>query len=235
VNVSSSLAAINVAGPQSRELMSRLTDADVSAATLPYLKMAEADVCGVPAMILRIGFVGELSYEVHFPSAYAEHVWESMIEEGADFGILPFGLESQRILRLEKQHIIVGQDTDALSTPYGAGLGWMVKLDKEDFLGRAALADDAARGLQERLVGFKVDTGGLPLEGAALVSAGRPVGRVCSSRWSDAASAFIGLAWVPTEMADEGTPLEFRSAGASVEARVHLKPFYDPDGARLRS
>jgi glycine cleavage system aminomethyltransferase T len=80
-----------------------------------------------------------------------------------------------------------------------------------------------------------VHSGGLPLEGAALVSAGRPVGRVCSSRWSDAASAFIGLAWVPTEMATEGTRLEFRSGGATIAARVHLKPFYDPDGAKLRS
>ena len=235
VNVSSSYAAINVAGPRARDLMGRLTDADVSAAALPYLKLAQAEICRVPAMILRIGFVGELSYEVHFPSAYAVHVWDSMLAAGADLGILPFGLESQRILRLEKQHIIVGQDTDALSTPNGAGLGWMVKLDKDDFLGRAALADDAARGLQERLVGFKVDSGGLPLEGAALVSAGRPVGRVCSSRWSDSVSAFIGLAWVPVEMAGEGTPLVFRSGGAIVAARVHLKPFYDPDGARLRS
>jgi sarcosine oxidase, subunit alpha len=235
VNVSSAYAAVNVAGPRSRELMARLTDADVSAAALPYLKMAQAEVCGVPAIILRIGFVGELSYEVHFPSAYAVHVWEAMLAQGAGLGILAFGLESQRILRLEKQHIIVGQDTDALSTPYGASLGWMVKLDKEDFLGRAALADDSARRLQEKLVGFKVDTGGLPAEGAALLVDGRPVGRVCSSRWSDATSAFIGLAWVPADIAQEGTRLDFRSGGNSVSARIHLKPFYDPEGARLRS
>ena len=235
VNVSSGFAAINVAGPKSRDLMNRVTDADVSATALPYLEMAQAEVCGVPATILRLGFVGELSYEVHFPSPYAVHVWESMLTEGADLGILPFGLEAQRILRLEKQHIIVGQDTDALSTPYGAGLGWMVKTDKPDFLGRAALVDDATRGLPEKLIGFKVESGGLPLEGAALVSGGRAVGRVCSSRWSDAASAFIGLAWVPTEMAGDGRRLDFRSGGSMVAARVHLKPFYDPDGARLRS
>jgi sarcosine oxidase subunit alpha len=235
VNVSSAYAAINLAGPRSRELMSRLTDADVSAAALPYLKLTQANVCGVPAIILRIGFVGELSYEVHVPGAYATHVWESMLAKGADLGILPFGLESQRILRLEKQHVIVGQDTDALSTPFGAGLSWMVKLDKEDFLGRAALVDDAGRETQEKLVGFKVDSGGLPLEGAALVGGGRPIGRVCSSRWSDAASAFIGLAWVPTEMAADGTRLDFRSGGAMIAAHVQLKPFYDPDGARLRS
>jgi sarcosine oxidase subunit alpha len=235
LNVSSAYAAINVAGPRSRDLMSRLTDADVSPSSLPYLKLAQATVAGVPAIILRIGFVGELSYEVHFPGAYSEYVWESMLEAGSDLGILPFGLESQRILRLEKQHIIVGQDTDALSTPFGAGMGWMVKLDKEDFLGRAALSDDGATAIPERLVGFEVSNGGLPLEGAALVSNGAAVGRVCSSRWSDAAGACIGLAWVPTEMAQEGTPLDFRSGGKIVRALVRLKPFYDPDGARLRS
>jgi sarcosine oxidase subunit alpha len=235
VNVSSEYAAINVAGPRSRELMTRLTDVDVSAAALPYLKLVQAQVAGVPAIILRIGFVGELSYEVHFPSAYAEHVWDSMLESGADLGILPFGLESQRILRLEKQHIIVGQDTDALSTPFGAGLGWMVKLDKDDFLGKAALVDDSHRELQEKLVGFAVDSGGLPLEGAALVVGKRPVGRVCSSRWSDAVGAFIGLAWVPTAMAEEGTALTFRSSGTAITARVRLKPFLDPEGTKLRS
>jgi sarcosine oxidase subunit alpha len=235
VNVSSEYAAINVAGPRSRELMTRLTDVDVSAAALPYLKLVQAAVAGVPAIILRIGFVGELSYEVHFPSAFAEHVWDTMLDSGADLGILPFGLESQRILRLEKQHIIVGQDTDALSTPFGAGLGWMVKLDKDDFLGRAALVDDSHRELQEKLVGFAVDKGGLPLEGAALVVGKRPVGRVCSSRWSDAAGAFIGLAWVPTSMAEEGTALTFRSGGTVITARVRLKPFLDPEGTKLRS
>jgi sarcosine oxidase, subunit alpha len=235
VNVSAAYAAINVAGPRSRELMTRLTESDMSAAAVPYLKLTQAKVAGVPAIILRIGFVGELSYEVHIPSAYAVHVWESMLEAGDDLGILPFGLETQRILRLEKQHIIVGQDTDALSTPYGAGLDWMVKLDKEDFLGRAALAENGARDIQEKLVGFVVESGGLPAEGAALVGDGLPIGHVCSSRWSDMAAAFIGMAWVPVSMAEEGMRLDFRSNGTHVIGRVHLEPFYDPDGLRLRS
>jgi sarcosine oxidase subunit alpha len=235
VNVSSAYAAINVAGPLSRELMSRLTDADISAEALPYLKLAQARVAGVQSFILRIGFVGELSYEVHFPSAFAEHVWSAMLAAGADLGIQPFGLEAQRILRLEKQHIIVGQDTDALSTPFGAALNWMVKLDKGDFLGRQALADDSEKGTQERLVGFRVESGGLPAEGAAVVSDGQPIGRVCSSRWSEATGAFIGLAWVPTAMAQEGVLLKLGAGGTPASARIHLKPFFDPDGVRLRS
>ena len=111
----------------------------------------------------------------------------------------------------------------------------MVKLEKEDFLGRASLVADAARGTPEKLVGFMVKSGGLPLEGAALVGGGQPVGRVSSSRWSDAVGAFIGLAWVPHELAEEGARLEFHSNGGVTVASVQLKPFYDPEGARLRS
>src|SRR5262249_30217466 len=158
----------NVAGPRSRELMSRLSDADMSAAALPYLTLSHPHVAGVPATVLRIGFVGELSYDGHFPAASAPHVWAPLLRAGAGPGVLPFGLETQRILRLEKQHVIVGQDTDALSTPYGASMAWMVKLDKEDFLGRTALADENERGPRERLVGFRVESGGLPEEGAAV-------------------------------------------------------------------
>ena len=98
------------------------------------------DVAGVPSHVLRIGFVGEMGYEIHFPSAFGEHLWDAILEAGRPFGIVPFGLEAQRILRLEKQHILVGQDTDAESDPYEAGLGWMVKDDKADFLGSARSA-----------------------------------------------------------------------------------------------
>ena len=90
----------------------------------------------MPCLLLRIGFVGELGYEIHFPAAHGEHLWDALLEAGAPYGIRPFGLEPQRILRLQKQHIIVGQDTDSESTPYGAAMPWAVKLDKERGLHR---------------------------------------------------------------------------------------------------
>src|SRR5207249_304919 len=178
LNVSGAFAAVNVAGPRSRALMQRLTALDVSGEALPYLRSARGDLAGVPSLILRIGFVGELGYEVHFPSAYGEHVWDRILEAGADLGIVPFGVEAQRILRLEKQHILVGQDTDALSDPYGAGMAWIVKEDKGEFLGKGALAGlkDAAPP-PERLVGFSLGDSVMPPEGAAVVDGRRWVGR----------------------------------------------------------
>jgi sarcosine oxidase, subunit alpha len=235
MNVSGGYAAINLAGPRSRDVMQRLASFDVAATTLPYLSSAHGELAGVPVLVLRIGFVGELSYEIHAPSAFGEHLWDQLMAAGKDFGIAAFGLEAQRILRLEKQHIIVGQDTDALSTPVAAGLSWMVKLEKPDFLGRRSLVDLRDHGPLERLVGFTVESGHPPPEGAAIVEAGRPVGRVCSSRWSAVQRAGVGMAWVPSAWATDGQTLEIVYDGQRATAKVTLKPFYDPEGKRLRS
>jgi sarcosine oxidase, subunit alpha len=235
VNVSGGYAAVNLAGPRSREVMQRLTSLDVSKEALPYLMSARGELAGVPALILRIGFVGELSYEVHVPGVFALHVWDAIMEAGRDFGIQPFGLEAQRILRLEKQHIIVGQDTDALSDPYGAGLPWMVKFDKDDFLGRRSLEETRSQGAKDRLVGFTIEAAQAPPEGAAIVEGGRPVGRVSSSRHSEVMNAVVGMAWVPSRMAADGETLEIAYNGSRAHARVVLHPFYDPEGMRLRS
>src|SRR5204863_2582642 len=131
---------------------------------------------------------------------YGEHVWDALLAAGESFGIRPFGVEAQRILRLQKQHLIVGDDTDALSTPLEADMAWVVKLDKEDFVGRPALERLSRRGAQQRLVGFRgEDSRAVPAEGAAVVRAGEGVGRVTSAKYSPVLHAVIGLAWVPAE------------------------------------
>jgi sarcosine oxidase subunit alpha len=235
LNVTGAFAALNVAGPSSRGVMERLTVADVSAEGFPYLACRWIDVASVPSIVLRIGFVGELGYEIHVPSLHGEHVWDRVMEAGADRGIAPFGLEAQRVLRLEKQHILVGQDTDAESDPYEVGLGWMVKMDKPDFLGKRSLQDLARVGPGERLVGFTCDPSWVPPEGASVVHEGVFVGRVTSARRSAAVGATVGLAWVPAGWAQDGTRFEIQYGASHTLARVALKPFYDPEGTRLRS
>ena len=235
LNVTGSYAAVNLAGPRARDVMASLTDADVSSDAMPYMSATEMIVAGVPALVLRIGFVGETGYEIHFPSAYGEHLWDAVMEAGAPEGIAAFGLEAQRILRLEKQHILVGQDTDAESDPYEAGLGWMVKDDKEDFLGMRSLRDMKERGPVERLVGFTAADGWVPPEGASVVRDGVWVGRVTSARRSEAVGAVIGLAWVPADWAADGRTIEIQFGGSHALATVRTEPFYDPRGERLRS
>lgn len=234
-NVTSEFAAMNLAGPRARDVLARLTDLDVSRAAMPYLSAMEGAVAGVPAIILRIGFVGELGYEIHVPADYGAHVWDALMDAGASHGIEPFGVEAQRVLRLEKQHLIVSQDTDALSDPIGAGLGWMVKLDKPDFVGRAAVVDALDQGARPALVGFMLDERTVPDEGAGMVRDGRLIGRVTSAKWSPHLERTIGMAWLTEPPTTDGTRLAIRHEGRTVTATVVTRPFYDPDGERLRS
>ena len=235
VNVTGTLSAINVAGPRSRELMERVGDLPLDAESFKYLDAKQGHVAGVPSLLLRIGFVGELGYEIHFPSVHGEHMLDTFIREGEAFDIAPFGLEPQRILRLEKSHILVGQDTDSESNLLEASMPWILKLDKDDFVGRWSAEHVKGRGIETRLVGFRIDSEHLPEEGGQIVEKGEPVGRVTSARRSEAVGATIGLAWVPAEKAVEGAQVDVRIEGSLVEAEVTLKPFYDPDGELLRS
>jgi sarcosine oxidase subunit alpha len=235
LNMTGAFGALNLAGPRARSVMAALTDADVSGEAMPYMSGTRIEVAGVPSLVLRIGFVGEMGYEIHFPSAYGDHMWDAIMETGATDGIAGFGLEAQRILRLEKQHILVGQDTDAESDPFEVGLGWMVKEDKEDFLGLRALRDLKERGPQERLVGFTAPDAWLPPEGASVVRDGKWVGRVTSARRSAAVGTVIGLAWVPADLASDGSTFEIQFGGSHTTGTVRTAPFYDPHGQRLRS
>ena len=233
-NVTSGYAAINVAGPRARETLSKITDVDLATDRFRYMRYREGEVAGVPSMLLRIGFVGETGWEVHFPAEFGEHMWDAVMDAGREFGIAPFGLEAQRILRLEKGHVIVGQDTDLVSTPFDSGMEWVVRFEKEDFIGRGGLSVARERGLNERLVGFTMRDGVVPNDGSQIVDAGKPIGRITSARLSPTIGRGFGLARVPAELAEEGREIYVRVDGVDVPASVTLKPVYDPEGKRLR-
>jgi sarcosine oxidase subunit alpha len=239
LNRTSALAAVNLAGPQSREVLRKLTSLDLSAAAFPYPALREGEVAGVPCRLLRIGFVGELGYEIHCPSAFGWHLWEALRQAGAEFGVRPFGVEAQRIMRLEKGHLIVGQDTDALSDPLSAGLEALVRFEKPLFHGRDALVRLQSMQPRSRLVGFYMEAppawGDLrALEGCQVVEGRWPAGRVTSARHSPTLDRVIGLAWVPVAQAEVGERFRVRWRGADVPAVVVPLPFYDPQGTRLK-
>ena len=240
-DLTDAFSAFNLAGPQSRAVLGKLTDRNLANKAFPYMRIRSAKVAGVPCRLLRIGFTGELSYEIHCPSGYALHIWEALMAAGEEFGIVPFGVEAQRTLRLEKAHIIVGQDTDALSDPLSANMEWAVKLNKRDFLGKRPLMRISAEGPRQLLVGFKMGRQeAVPDKGAQIVKDGSGgkldiIGWVTSSRFSPTLQEPIGLCWLPADLAAQNcAPFTIRMNGNLEEARVYHGAFYDPDGERLR-
>ncbi|MEM5328015.1 glycine cleavage T C-terminal barrel domain-containing protein [Paraburkholderia sp. JHI2823] len=242
VNVTGAYAAINVAGPYSRAVLARLVDLDLSSDAFPYLGIRVTGIAlganRVPARLMRVGFVGEWGYEIHIPAEYGAALWSALYEAGKEFGIRPFGVEAQRLLRLEKGHVIVSQDTDGLTTPRDAAMEWAVKMDKPFFVGQRSLQAIDRQPQQQRLVGFALDD---EAKSAALrechlaIEGGEIAGRVTSVSWSETVRKTIGLAFVRPSMAKPGTRIRFRlSDGAMVSATVVPTPFYDPENLRQK-
>ena len=234
LNLTAGYGAVNLAGPCARDTLSKLTEVDLSQTAFRYMDCRESAVAGVPALLLRIGFVGETGWEIHFPAEYGEHLWDRITEAGREFGIQPFGVETQRLLRLEKKHLIVGQDTDALSNPFEANSGWVVKLDKPDFIGRHALQKLQKKPMRNRLIGFRIKSAFIPEDGNAVAISGKLVGRVTSVRFSPLLNEYVGMAWVQLRYAQEGTEIQLHVDGKLCPATVVENPFYDPPGVRLK-
>jgi len=241
--VTTAYASINVAGPKSRELLQRLVeDVDLSNEAFPYMRVRQGRVAGVDDCVMwRIGFTGELSYEIHVPASYGLGVWEALIEAGAGLGVQPFGVEAQRMLRLEKGHLIVAQDTDGLTRAHSAGLGGLVKLDKSDFAGKPELAWHQQYGLatSPRLVALQPDDPSVVLPEASqiITPSGHILGRVTSSRMSPTLGRGICLGQVDPSIATPGTVVTVRlPEGGDVSATVQEDlAFVDPEGVRLRA
>jgi len=238
--VTTSYASINVAGPRARELMRRVTDdVDLSPEAFPYMHVRTGRLAGVDGCVLwRIGFTGELSYELHVPAGYGLHVWETLLEQGSDLGVRAFGIEAQRILRLEKGHLIVGQDTDGLTRAYGAGLDGLVKLDKDDFVGLPELTWQEERRDGTRLAGLlTTDASLVPTEGTQLIGEdGEICGRVTSSRMSPALGRSVCLAQVEGRLATPGSRVTVRLVDGAMATAVVTEQLaqVDPEGERLR-
>ena len=238
-HVTGAWAGVNLAGPKSRRVLASLTDEDLPA--FPYMGVREAVVAGIPCRLLRVGFVGELGFEIHCPTHSGEALWDALMAAGADFGIRPFGLECQRLLRLEKGHIIVGQDTDGLTSPLEADMEWALARKRPFFVGKRSI-ELRRPTLARKLVGFEVEGAGpLPRECHLVIRDGEIEGRVTSCSYSPTLKKTIGLAFVAAERAAIGSSFQVRVGddgprrprdAVMVDCRVVPLPFYDPDNAR---
>jgi sarcosine oxidase, subunit alpha len=230
VNVTGAFGAINLAGPKAREILAQLTQLDLSAEAFPISQVREGTIAGVPARVIRVAFVSDLSYELHIPMQDAPQVWNALLEAGKAHNLRPFGIEAQRLLRLEMGHFMPGVDTDGLTNPLEIGAEWALKMDKSYFIGQRSLSILSKRPLRKLLVPFTLEadfTGELPLE-CNLVIDGKDIeGRVTSISFSQYIDRFIGLAYVSPAKKEAGSNFQIRTDnGSLVTATVVKTPFF---------
>jgi sarcosine oxidase subunit alpha len=234
-NLTSAFVGLNVTGPKAREVMQALdSDIDFARDAFGYLEGRAGRVAGIPVRAMRIGFTGELSFELHCPQRHAVALWDAVAKAGAAHGLRPYGLEASRILRLEKGHILIGQDTDALSSPDEIGFGWALSKKKPFFVGKRSVEMRRRLGETRRLVGlsFAPDSE-LPGESCLVLREGAPVGHVTSVALSPTLGHGIALAYAHVADAEPGARVEMRArSGRIVAGTVAGHAFYDPGNER---
>ncbi len=240
VNLTDSMGVINLAGPKSRKVFEKITDENVSNEALPYSGYREFLINDtIPVKVMRLGFVGELSYEFHVPSSYMKSLWLILSEAGKEFGIENFGVEAQNVLRMEKCHVILGSESEQRTNLLDIGLGFLWDRTKTDAKTIGAVALGQAENDPERLklVGFKMENNGrAPLDGSIIVDK-KIRGYVCTARDSIALNEAVGMALVESELSKIDTRLEIyepECGDKRIYGKVVPVPFYDPDGKRMK-
>jgi aminomethyltransferase len=224
-NESDRYALIALQGPKALEILKPLaTPGTPEVAELRYYGFLQGEVAGRPAIISRTGYTGEDGVELYLAPEDAPEVWRRLLEAG----VKPAGLGARDTLRLEAAMALYGHEIDETTTPFEAGLAWVVKLDKGEFLGREALQAQRAAGPDRKLVGFEVQGRGIARQGHTVLSeeGGEVVGAVTSGTWSPTFEKALGMAYVPVAMSAPGTPLTLDVRGKAVPAVVVDVPFY---------
>jgi sarcosine oxidase subunit alpha len=240
VNLTDAFGVINLAGPNARKVFQKVTDADISDSVFPYAGYRELMIKEtIPVRSMRLGFVGELSFELHVPSSYMQTVWDLLTEAGQEFGIRHFGLEAQNVLRMEKAHLIIGSESEQRTTLHDVGLGFLWDRHKSDAktVGAVALRQTENQESRFKLVGFKMEDPSRPPKEGSIIVDSRIRGYVCIARHSFALKEPVGLALVEAPLAEEGTRLQIyedECNGQHIYATVVPTPFYDPEGKRLK-
>jgi aminomethyltransferase len=216
-NVSVDTGLIAVQGPKAEGIVGRLADLDV------------AQVAG---LLSRTGYTGEDGFELYLPAAETERVWEALLAEGRRDGVVPVGLGARDTLRLEMKYPLYGNDIGETTSPLEAGLGWVVKPRKGDFIGRSAIERLRTEGPRRRLVGFAMIDRAVARHGYAVHHDGQVVGHVTSGSYGPSVDRYIGMAYVPVSLAEVGTTIEIEVRDRRQRAQVVKTPFHPPSVKR---
>jgi aminomethyltransferase len=217
-------AQLAVQGPKARAVLQKLTSIDLAA--IRYYWFADGTVDGAPARIAHTGYTGEDGYEIYVAPEEAERLWERLLKAGKEFGIKPCGLGARNTLRLEAKMALYGHEIDASISPFEAGLDWIVKMDKGDFVGREALARQKEAGIRRRLAGFEMRGRGIARDGYEVWLDGAPAGWVTSGSLSPTLNKNIGLCYLPAEKAETGRVIQVLIRNQPVDAVIVDTPFY---------
>jgi aminomethyltransferase len=226
-NVSSDYCQLALQGPDALAILGRLTDLPLSG--IKYYHFTEGQVDGVPAIVSRTGYTGEDGFEVYADASKAEHIWNKLLDAGdfgSETGVLPCGLAARNTLRLEAGMALYGHEIDETITLLEANLGWICKLNKGEFIGRELLAKQKEAGVPRRLVGFEVTERGIARDGQDVMINGERLGKVTSGSPAPFLKKNIGMAYVPSEFANEGQQIQIDVRGKPVGAQIVRTPFY---------
>jgi aminomethyltransferase len=217
-------AQIAIQGPKGPATLQKLTAVDLSA--IKYYWFTDGEVCGTPARIAHTGYTGEDGFEIYVPPTEAERIWNEVMRAGAEFGIKPAGLGARNTLRLESKMALYGHEIDASISPLEADLGWIVKFDKGEFVGREALAKQEESGIRRKLTGFEMRGRGIGRDGYEVYFEGAPAGWVTSGGPAPTLNKNIGLCYLPVEHAQPGKNIQIMVRNQPVDAVTVETPFY---------
>jgi len=213
-----------IQGPKSQATLRKLTPADLS--SIRYYRFVDGEVSGVAARIARTGYTGEDGFEIYFSPEASEKLWEDLLAAGEEFGIQPCGLGARNTLRLEAGMALYGHEIDASTYPAEAGLSWIVKMEKTEFVGRDALARAAERSPRRRLIGLEMRGRGIARDGYEIYADGQASGWVTSGGPSPTLGKNIGMCYLPPQLAEPGTAISVLVRNQAVEAVTVPLPFY---------
>jgi aminomethyltransferase len=217
-------AQIAIQGPKAKATLQKLTAVDLDG--IKYYWFTDGEVSGVPARIAHTGYTGEDGFEIYVPPADAERMWQLIFDAGAEFGIKPCGLGARNTLRLEAKMALYGHEIDASISPLEADLGWIVKLDKGDFVGRGVLAKQKEQGVSRKLVGFEMRGRGIGRDGYEVFLDGAAAGWVTSGGPAPTLGKNIGLCYLPVAEAVPGKSIQIMIRNQPVDAVTVETPFY---------
>jgi 4-methylaminobutanoate oxidase (formaldehyde-forming) len=235
--VTSGYACLGLFGPLARALLQRLTRTSLDNDAFPYLQVRPGVVGDVPALLARVTYVGELGWELYCPTEYGGSLWDTLWDAGRAHGLVAGGYRAIDAMRVEKGYRVWSSDVTPEDTPYEAGTGFAVRLDKEvDFIGRAALADQKQRGPTRRLRCLELaDPLAVTLGSEAVRIDGQVLGRVTSGGYGFRVARSLAFAYLPAADSAVGRPVEVEVFGDWVPAVVAPDPYFDPRGTRIRS